>query len=83
MWRTRKCALGKSLLRMWRAASRVGWRDSAEMAAVRGGEVGLGGGSRGGGRVRMWVYRAEKVVKRVVGVDAVMVGFESQYEAVK
>lgn len=40
---------------MWRAASRVGWRDRLEICAVREGEVGLGGGVRGGGRVRMCV----------------------------
>ena len=40
---------------MWRAASRVGWREREEMDAVRDGEVGLGGGRRGVGRVRMWV----------------------------
>ena len=55
MWRARKCALGRSLLRMSRAASRVGWRESEEIAAVREGEVGLEGGSRGAGRVSMQV----------------------------
>lgn len=54
MCRTRKCALGRSLLRMWRAASRVGCREREEMVAVREGEVDLPGGRRGGGRVRMW-----------------------------
>lgn len=40
-------------MRMWRAASRVGWREKEEIFAVRDGELGLGGGRRGGGRVRM------------------------------
>lgn len=40
---------------MWRAASRVGWRERAEICGVRGGEVGFGGGRRGGGRVKIWV----------------------------
>lgn len=46
---------------MCRAASRVGWRDRFDIWAVRGGEVGLEGGVRGEGRVRMWVYKVEKV----------------------
>ena len=54
MWRTRKWVLGRSLLRMWRAASRVGWREREEIVAVRGGEVDFLGGRRGEGRVRMW-----------------------------
>jgi len=53
MWRTRKWALGRSLLRMWRAASRVGCREREEIVAVRDGEVGFGGGVRGGERVKM------------------------------
>ncbi len=61
MWRTRKCADGRSLLRRWRAASRVGWREREEIWGVRGFEVGAGGGRRGGGRVRRWVWRVEKV----------------------
>ena len=40
---------------MWRAASRVGWREREEMVAVRGEEVGFGGGKRGGERVTMWL----------------------------
>ena len=55
MWRTRKCAEGRSLLSMWRAASRVGCRERFDICAVRLAEVGLAGGVRGGGRVRTWV----------------------------
>ena len=53
MCRTRKCALGRSLLRIWRAASRVGWRESEEIAAVIDWVWYLVCGNRGGGRVRM------------------------------
>ena len=55
MWRHRKCAEGRSLFRRWKAASRVGWRAREEMVEVREGEVGFGGGRRGGGSVRRWV----------------------------
>lgn len=61
MCRTKKCALGRSELRMWQAASSVGCRERAAMAVVR---VGLGawvGGRSGGGRVRRWAYRVWKV----------------------
>lgn len=53
MWRTRKCALGRSALRMWRAASRVGWREREEMVLVREAEWGWEGGRRGA----RWVVR--------------------------
>lgn len=55
MCRTRKWALGRSLLRICRAVSRVGCRDKDEMSAVRDGEEDLPRGRRGGGRFRMWV----------------------------
>lgn len=55
MCRTRKWAEGRSLLRMWKAVSRVGWRDKAEMEAVRVEEVALPGGNNGRGRVRRWL----------------------------
>ena len=38
---------------MWRAASSVGCSDREEIVAVRDNEMDLGGGERGGGKVRM------------------------------
>ena len=60
---------------MWRAASRVGCREREDIVAVKGDDVGFGGGRRGGVRVSMWVYRAEKVEKDGGGVGAAMIGF--------
>ena len=54
-------------MRMWRAASRVGWRRREEICGVRGFEVGVEGGRRGGGFVRRWVWSFEKVGGVVVG----------------
>jgi hypothetical protein len=44
MWRTRKWAEGRSVLRMCRVASSVGWREREEMCAVREGSCALAGG---------------------------------------
>lgn len=44
MWRTKKCADGRSAFMMWRHASREGWSCRADMDAVREGLWGLGGG---------------------------------------
>lgn len=44
MWRTRKWAEGRSWLAIWRVASRVGWRESEEIVAVREASVGFGWG---------------------------------------
>lgn len=55
MWRTRKCAEGRSAFRRWRAASRVGCRVRDEIVAVREGVWGRGGGRTGAGWVRRWV----------------------------
>jgi hypothetical protein len=49
MWRTRKCAEGRSPLRRCRVASRVGWRRREAMRAGRDGSWGFeGAGTRGG-----------------------------------
>lgn len=48
----------------------MGWRERFEICAVRVGEVGLDGGVRGGARVRMCVYRAEKVGYVALGSGA-------------
>lgn len=40
---------------MWKALSRAGCKESAEMEAVREGDVAWPGGSKGAGRVRRWV----------------------------
>lgn len=55
MWRTRKCALGRSWLRMCRADSKVGWREREDMAGVMLGKRGLGGGRVSEVCVRRWV----------------------------
>lgn len=44
MWRTRKCAEGRSAFRRWRVASTVGCSKRDDMAAVKEASVGRGGG---------------------------------------
>lgn len=66
MWRTRKCAEGRSWLRMWRVASRVGCSERLEMVAVRDLDL-----AWPGGLVRVLVERRdlERVSKVVILVE--------------
>ena len=85
MWRTRKCAEGRSALRRWRVASKVGCSRREDILEVREGVMGCGGGAarwtfgrrvvrredRVGGEAMMGPVEVERLVSGVRSLDFV------------
>ncbi len=67
MWRTRKCAEGRSPLRRWRAVSRTGCRDSDDIWCVSDGSWTFGGGSTGLGKDKSLLLMASKLGRSELG----------------